>query len=402
MSTTLGAIAPTPGAGSNAAVAIIDTADDTRPWLGQLKARQIAAVIRYLSRGWRSDLPNQRIAGNGPGDPCGDGHFFPGSGGSEAAQLLNGGFGIVLVYEYKSSLASKFLFGIDSSGNANSGLPGTDHVAAAQAEADADIAAAKLQTAAIGLPNAPVYFTVDFDLEDGAGNSGSQYSDGTPISNHTVVTAVNAYFQRLQQTLGKARLGVYGNGLTNQNMIANNYVTYSWVSQSASFANTAEYLSTGPWNLFQQMDWYWFGSGKCPSGLDVDTDIQNPSVSDIGAVTANGPFLIDAARTQAIFNARYVAVPPPKHTVPILTAKLATAPAISTSFCDTGTNTLKVIDGIGRNVSVRILDDDGTWVTVDINEDGVAEGYALKAGNFVTSIKDTPPYYPGPTEATTT
>jgi hypothetical protein len=181
--------------------------------------------------------------------------------------------------------------------------------------------------------------------------------------------------------------------------VAKNYVTYSWISQSPSFINTAEYLRAGSWTLFQQMDWYWFDTGSCPSGLDVDTDIQNPSASDIGAVTASGPFLIDSARTQSIFNARYVAV---QKTVPILTAKIATAPIIQKSFCDTGTDKLKVVNGISRNVSVRVLDDDGTWLTVDINEDGVAEGYALKAGNFVTSLKETPPYYPSPTEAATT
>ena len=379
---------------SNTAVAIIDTPADTRPWLAQLKNQQVQVVIRYLARGWSHSLPNLRIAGNGPGDPCKDGHYFPGTGGSEAAQLLNNGFGIVLVYEWKSNNPSKFLFGIDTAGNVKPNDPGTDHAATAAAEADADIAAANTQTAAIGLPTAPIYFALDFDLQPGSGTAqGSddkplQYSDGTPISNDTVVAACDAYFHRLQQKLGVGRLGVYGNGFANQYMLNHRYVTYSWIAQSPGFANTAKFLRSGAWHLFQQMDWYWFGDGTCPSGLDVDTDIQNPGGNDIGAVGKNGPYHVDAARTQAIFNARYVAAKP----VPIQTAKNVAAPAIQTTFCSTDTQKEVIISNIARNHSVRVLDDDGIWLTVDINEDGIAEGYAAKTGNFVANIKDTPDY----------
>jgi hypothetical protein len=380
---------------SNTAVAIVDTPADTRPWLAQLKTQQVQVVIRYLARGWSATLPHLRIAGNGPGDPCKDGHYFPGTGGSEAAQLLNNGFGMVLVYEWKSSNPSKFLFGVDTAGHVNPNDPGTDHAARAAAEADADIAAANIQTAAIGLPDAPIYFTLDFDLQSGSGTAQNpqgnplQYSDGTPISNDTVLAACDAYFHRLQQKLGVGRLGVYGNGFANQYMRSRGYVTYLWVAQSLAFANTAKFLRTGPWHLFQQMDWYWFGNGTCPSGLDIDTDIQNPAVTDIGAIGKNGPYHVDAARTQAIFNARYVAV----RSVPIRTAKNAAAPAISAKFCDTdGSANTITISTVGHNHSVRVLDDDGTWLTVDINEDGVAEGYAFKTGNFVINIKDMPDY----------
>ena len=383
---------------SNPAVAIIDTPADTRQWLTQLKNQQIQVVMRYLARGWRSDLPNMRIAGNGPGDPCKDGHYYTGTGGSEATQLLNDGFGIVLIYEWKNSNPAKFLFGVDTAGNINPHAPGTDHAATAAAEADADVDAANVQTAAIGLSTAPIYFTLDFDLLPGAataqGSDGAplQYSDGTPISNDTVVAACDAYFQRLKQRLGVARVGVYGNGFANQYMLGKKYVTYSWVSQSVAFTETAEFLHTGPWHLFQQMDWYWFGNGGCPSGLDVDTDIQNPNVTDIGAVGKNGSYRIDPARTQAIFKARYVAV----KKVPIQIAKNANAPVIQTKFCITDPTDGKLkelpVSTVGHNHSVNVLADDGTWLTVDINEDGVAEGYALKGGNFVATVKDTPPY----------
>lgn len=393
MSNSGSASAPATAAQSDPRAAIVDTPADTRPWLTQLKNQQVQVVIRYLARGWSSSLPNKRIAGNGPGDPCKDGHYYSGTGGSEATQLLNNGFGILLVYEYGNSDPRKFLFGLDATGKPNAGDPLTDHVAKATAEADADADAANMQAAAIGLPAAPIYFTIDFDLLPGsAGAKDSneqpvQYSDGTPVSNDTVVSACAAYFKRLQQRLGSARLGVYGNGFVNQYLRGPKTVTYSWIAQSPGFTDSAQYLRTGPWHLFQQSDRYWFGGNQCPSGLDVDTDIQNPSVTDIGAFGKSGSYLVDAGRTQAIFNARVVTT----KTVPIHTQKDAASPVIQKKRCAED-NTWVTESNINRNTSVRVLSDDGTWLSVDVDEDGVADGYALKAGNFVASIKNTPDY----------
>jgi hypothetical protein len=394
MSDSDGAFARAMDTQSDPRAAIIDTPADTRPWLAQLKNQQVQVVIRYLARGWSSSLPYKRIAGNGPGDPCKDGHYYPGTGGSEAAQLLNNGFGILLVYEYGNSDPRKFLFGLDAAGKANTGDPSTDHVAKARAEADADADAANMQTAAIGqsAQSSPIYFTIDFDLLPGSAGAKDQqgnpvqYSDGTPVNNDTVVAACAAYFQRLQQRLGSARLGLYGNGFINQYLRDPKIVTYSWIAQSPGFTNTAQFLRTGPWHLFQQSDRYWFGGNQCPSGLDVDTDIQNPRVTDIGAFAKSGSYLVDPGRTRAIFNARAVAT----KTVPIYTQKDATSPIIQKKRCKNGKWVTE--SNINRNNSVRVLSDDGTWLSVDVDEDGVADGYVLKAGNFVPSIKNMPDY----------
>ena len=55
-------------------------------------------------------------------------------------------------------------------------------------------------------------------------------------------------------------------------------------------------------------------------------------------------------------------------------------------------NAWKPVTQINRNMSVRIVSDDGTWLEVDVDDDGVADGYVLKAGNFVNSIKKMPDY----------
>jgi hypothetical protein len=140
-------------------VAIIDTPDDVRPFIAKLKDQKVEVVIRYLARGWQDDLPHKRIAGNGPGDLCKDGHYYPGTGGSEAHQLLENSFAILFVYQYFNSDPRKFLFGLDSTGRANIGDPTTNHAEKARGEADADARAATAQIKGIGQPHAPIFWT---------------------------------------------------------------------------------------------------------------------------------------------------------------------------------------------------------------------------------------------------
>jgi hypothetical protein len=47
---------------------------------------------------------------------------------------------------------------------------------------------------------------------------------------------------------------------------------------------------------------------------------------------------------------------------------------------------------INRNMSVRIVSDDGTWLEIDVDGDGISDGYVRRAGNFVNSIKEMPDY----------
>lgn len=387
-----GSLARAADVGGETRVAIVDSPDDVRPFIPQLKDQKIRVVIRYLARAWQDELPNKRIAGNGPGDPCKDGHYYPGTGGSEARQLLENGFGILLVYQYFNSDPRKFLFGLDSTGHANIGDPSTDHAKMAEAEADADARAAAAQMKAIGQRGAPIYFGLDFDLMAGTdvakdeNGAEIQYSDGTPVSNDTVLMASDAYFGRLKQIFGSERLGIYGNGFANERLLDARLVKYSWLSGSVSYNKTAYFLRTGRWHLFQQSDYYWFMGPNCPSGLDVDSDIQNPSMRDIGAWSASRRFVVEAPRTKAIFSTRFVAV----RNLPIYSQKDESSPVIQKFRCLN--NAWKPVSQINRNMSVRIVSDDGTWLGVDVDDDGVADGYVLKAGNFVDSIKKMPDY----------
>lgn len=363
----------------DARVAIIDTAQDTRPWISQLKARGVKVVIRYLALGPSASLPRRRIIDNGT----------PGKPDSEASQLIGNGFGLVLVYEWGNNNPGKFAFGVDAAAKPKTGPANTDSIGIAKLEADADADAAIAQATALGYPNAPIYFTIDFDLAPGPNgaedNDGNPilYSDQTPVTNDTVVAACKAYFERLNARLGKARLGIYAGGWANAHF--RNLVTYSWVAQSPGFTDTAKCLRSGTWHLFQQFDAAWFLVDNCADALDVDTDIQNPGVTDIGAFGALGKFRIDASRTQAIFDARFVATAK----IPVYSQKDPASPIVNLKSCHNGRPT--TISAIRKNCSVRVMADDGTWLSVDLDEDGAEDGYALK-NQFVANIKQTPNY----------
>src|SRR5882757_9797650 len=93
-------------AARDARIAIIDTADDTRRWIPQMKTRGVQVVIRYLALGQSDKLPHKRIIDN----------VGPGNDSSEAEQLLGNGFALMLVYEWGNSSPGKFVFGVDSTG----------------------------------------------------------------------------------------------------------------------------------------------------------------------------------------------------------------------------------------------------------------------------------------------
>ena len=136
------------GAESNHSIAIIDTPDDTRPFLDGLQAADVRVVARYYARGPQCDLaPRKRIATNTA--DYDKQHVCPGvapiSDPSEFEQLLDPmrGMGILSIYQYNSSEPGKFLFGLDSNGDVNQERkPNTDHVACAYQEAIADADAA--------------------------------------------------------------------------------------------------------------------------------------------------------------------------------------------------------------------------------------------------------------------
>ena len=130
-----------------------------------LKANGVSFVCRYLC--W---LPNSKVITRG-----------------EAQSLLGAGIYLVLNWEYT---AQGMLGGYQE---------GVSHASESQKQA-----------AALGLPQAPVYFSADFDATE------SQQA------------AINAYLDGCAHVLGKGRVGVYGSYYVVQRAMSGGHATFGW------------------------------------------------------------------------------------------------------------------------------------------------------------------------------
>lgn len=384
---------------SDGRVAIIDTHADTRPYLRQLKERNVRVVGRYYARDCQPVTPNKRMAFNGRGYVCG-GRSYAEGGASEARQLLANGFGILSIFQYNSSNPCKLLFGLRPDGGAiRTGRRGMDHLAVARHEAMADAATALAQAADVGQPDGTaIYFTLDFNLKSGADLVSyferrqswiARYQDGTPVQQQQLEQACIAYFRTLKERIGsRYQLGVYGNGHACRTLKALGLVKYTWLSGSLSYHRTSEFLRSNDWHLFQnQLDRAWFLKGEgCRSGLDVDTNIQNPTQPDFGAWHAGGLFTVNGARTRTIFSQRWIA----RTRTGIHVRMDRGAPLAGEEQCKSGSWISEQVVREKRNV--RVVRDHGAWLEVDCNEDGASDGFCPKGNNFLTSLKQMPDY----------
>jgi hypothetical protein len=212
-----------------------------------------------------------------------------------------------------------------------------------------------------------------------------------PPDNQQVVDAVLTYFARLKSLMGD-RLGAYGNGFTNRILRENGLIRYSWVSESRSFWETPQYLaaynSPIAWHLFQnQIDRFWFTKpGICKVSFGLDTLVQNPNVRSVGAWNADGPFEVSQARTREIFRQRWVAA---RDHIPVF-AEAESGRPLSLQACRSLRGPSP--NGPVRNRSVRVVKDLGDWIEVDVDDDGISDGFCRKtdptslAANFVDSI----------------
>jgi hypothetical protein len=202
--------------------------------------------------------------------------------------------------------------------------------------------------------------------------------------NRASVDSILEYFRVIGQTVGsRYAIGVYGNGFVNRILRQEKLVAYNWISASRAHAETVDFYNSGQWHLFQnQVDRRWFGPpGKCLTGLDVDTNLQNPTVSNIGAWGAGE---VDRSRNQKIFDQRRFAIRP----TPVVqqSADAGDGGAIDRPGC-------KSDNRVPRNANVRILVQSGAWSGVDIDEDGYADGQ-VRTSDLTSDLATMPPWGP--------
>jgi hypothetical protein len=326
-----------------ASIAIVDTPYNAAKVASQLSVENVKVVVRFFARKPQPGLREKVMAS--------DANVI--NGVREPTLLIRNGLSIVSLYQYRNNLPEKFLKGLEDTGSA-------------KAEVAADAKAALEQAKLVGQPEgSAIYFGIDFNL--------------TP-SNRDLVGAVVEYFRIVNQTVGsRYAIGVYGNGYVNRTLREEKLVAYNWLSVSRSHYESVDFYNSDRWHLYQnQVDLRWFGaSGKCSIGLDVDTNLQNPRVSNIGAW---GPSGVDQSRNQKIFEQRRFAV----RATPVFRESGGGGGLIDRKHCSSGNR-------IPRNGNVRILAQSAGWSRVDIDEDGNSDGY-VRTSDLTPNLATMPPW----------
>ena len=315
-----------------ASVAIIDTPHNAAKVASKLAAQNVKVVVRFFARKPQPSLHEKVMAS--------DGNMIDGV--REPTVLIRNGLSIVSLYQYRNNLPEKFLKGLK--------------IPVLQKRKSLPMQRPRWINQTGGQPEGSA-FGVDFDV------------------NRAWILRV---LPRHRSEQSRYAIGVYGNGFVNGLRQENPW--QRWISHR-SFARPS--ISGGQWHLFQnQVDRRWFGPpGKCSTGLDVDTNLQNPTVSNIGAWGAGE---VDRSRNQKIFDQRRFAIRP----TPVVqqSADAGDGGAIDRPGC-------KSDNRVPRNANVRILVQSGAWSGVDIDEDGYADGQ-VRTSDLTSDLATMPPWGP--------
>jgi hypothetical protein len=320
-----------------AGIAIIDTPHNAARVAAKLASQNVKVVVRFFARKPQPGLREKIMAS--------DGNMIDGV--REPTLLIRHDLSIVSLYQYRNNLPEKFLKGLEDTGSA-------------KAEATADAKAALDQAKLVGQPEgSAIYFGVDFNVTRATADS------------------VIEYFRIIERTVGNHyAIGIYGNGFVNRILRQEKLAVYNWISASRSHEETVDFYNSGQWHLFQnQVDRRWFGApGKCSTGLDVDTNLQNPNTPGIGAWGAGE---VDRGRNQKIFDQRRFAI----RTTPVVQENNG-----NPLGCNSDTR-------VPRNANIRILVQSGVWSDVDIDEDGNADG-RVRTADLTSNLATMPPWRP--------
>jgi hypothetical protein len=352
-------------------IAVIDTPSNAAKVVSKLVAKNVKVVARYFARGQQPSLPEKIMSA--------DSNMI--GNDREPSILTAHGLSIISAYQYMNNQPQKFLKGLTDTGSAAN-------------EVAADANAALSQAKTVKQPEGTaIYFGVDFNLTQHKYVDGrlARSTDGEPVENSEMISAVLAYFRALNKTIGNHyALGVYGNGFVNRLLRDADLVKYSWISASRSFEETSEFFNSGRWHLFQnQVDRRWFEiDGRCPSGLDIDTEVQNPGVDGVG-VWGNGE--VEALRTKTIFSQRRFAA---RRTIVMQSGGDRGSP-IERLACEYDSDNRRWTNApersIGRNASARVISQSGSWAAIDMDDDGALDGY-VRTSDLTADFSTMPPW----------
>jgi hypothetical protein len=186
-------------------------------------------------------------------------------------------------------------------------------------------------------PGSGIYFSIDFDVSK------------TELKNHVV-----PHFRGIREALTEAgqnapsyRVGAYGSGLALKTLLDAGLIELAWLSMSMGFRESKSFFQSGRWNLHQKLE---VKNADTPAGK-FSYDPNQIGTSGAGDFTIELP-PAPVVATRARVNARSGLL-------------LRTGPG--TEF--------PRLQSLPLNTQVFVLGHSGVWAKIDLQGDGVIDGF---------------------------
>lgn len=164
---------------------------------------------------------------------------------------------------------------------------------------------------------------------------------------------IEPYFAAVRRALGdRFRVGCYGSGKVGGHMVAKGHADLIWLAAAKGWSGTRQMLETDAWALFQKDLDLTFPGG----GFRYDGNVVNPAFADFGQFSPGAERL------------------PTPERVPVTTLMEVTARSGLRVRRGPGTM-FDEVTALPAGTIVTVLAMDGGWAKVDLEGDGLADGF---------------------------
>jgi hypothetical protein len=249
---------------------------------------------------------------------------------AEADALLEAGLGVGVVYQFHNNELSS--------------------MTRERGRADADFSLDHAKNVIAQPEGSAIYFGVDGDWFTTADQA-----------------KVARYFEAANEVLADAgnpyRIGVYGSGTTCRNLKAAGLATLFWLPLSTGWSGTRDFYNSGEWSFYQNYH------GLRIAGRFTDTNVVNKTWNDIGTFDKNG-VVSNIQQPGSVFMSRRF----------VKTANLNLRSGPGTEHPS--------LKQLRKRLNVHVLAESNGWSQVDIDEDGVADGFC--SSSHLVSLDEMP------------
>lgn len=237
----------------------------------------------------------------------------------EAKAIHDSGMGLGVVYQYHNNVL--------------------ENLTARRGRIDAEHALS-FGTQVIGQPDgSAIYFGVDGDWPSSSG-----------------MARIQVYFETINEVIAasgaKRIIGVYGSGKTCAFLRERNLASLFWLPKSTGWSGVPAFYNSNSWSMYQHAQGVKVGS------IALDTNWANPAINSVGAFKRSGPASV--GQPAAMLDQRRFVTQ-------------ATALRRGPNASSTKLSTLS------KRRNLAVLEEAEGWAAVDLDEDGVRDGYCRAA-----------------------